>query len=120
MEANFVRHYRELQVYQLAFENAKAIYQLSCQLPRTEQALQRRLVESSRSVCAYIAEAWERQGWCLAKLIEAKRCTQEVQTWLAFAMDCGVTNVPERKELEANYQVIIEIIDGLVEIFSIY
>lgn len=54
----FARDYKELKVYQLAFESAMQIYELSRKWPPEEKySLTDQVRRASRSVCGNIAEA---------------------------------------------------------------
>ena len=53
-----IKHFRELIVYQKAFEQAMIIFKLTKKFPKVEQySLTDQIRRSSRSVCANIAEA---------------------------------------------------------------
>ena len=57
-----------------------------------EDSLGQEVVAAARSVCAHLAEAWaKRRGReaFVAKLEEAEMMAVMVETWLAFAMECG-------------------------------
>jgi four helix bundle protein len=57
-----VADYKQLRVYQLAFETAMEIFALSERFPSEERfALTDQIRRSSRSVCANIAEAWRKR-----------------------------------------------------------
>ena len=59
-----VADYRDLRVYQLAFESAMEIFELSRAFPTEEKyALTDQMRRSSRSVCANIAEAWRKRRY---------------------------------------------------------
>ena len=55
-----------------------------------EDSLGQEVVAAARSVCAHLAEAWaKRREAFVAKLEEAEMMAVTVETWLAFAMECG-------------------------------
>jgi len=61
------KDHRELRVYQLAFESAVRVYELTKAFPAEERySLTDQIRRSSRSVCANIAEAWR-----LATLVDS-------------------------------------------------
>lgn len=91
--------YKELIAYQLAFNESMRLYWVLPMLPAEEEnLLAEKLVEGARLVCTYLAEAWESRR-CrdsfLAKLNEAAAKAAAVQTWLAFAVECGYVEVEE-------------------------
>ena len=56
-----IKHFRELIVYQKAFEQAMNIFELTKHFPKEEKfSLTDQIRRSSRSVCANLAEAWLR------------------------------------------------------------
>ena len=57
-----IQHHWELEVYQLAREARRRIFDLSRGFPKEEMySLTNQIRRSSRSVCAQIAEAWGRR-----------------------------------------------------------
>ena len=53
-----IRHFRDLDVYQNAFETGIRVYELSKKFPDSERyALTNQIRRSSRALCANIAEA---------------------------------------------------------------
>jgi four helix bundle protein len=59
-----VKDYRELRVYQQAFESAIHIYELTKTFSTEERySLTDQLRRASRSVCATIAEAWRKRRY---------------------------------------------------------
>jgi four helix bundle protein len=88
-----IQSHRDLEVYQLAFEAAMGIFEMTKGFPREERySLTDQIRRSSRSVCANIAEAWRRrryEGSFVYKLNDAEAEAAETQTWLEFAVKCG-------------------------------
>lgn len=85
--------YRDLEVYQLADEVARALFKLSRDFPREElYSLTAQMLESSRSVGAQIAEAWAKRRYrrhFILKLSDADAEQQETQHWIRTAVSCG-------------------------------
>ena len=89
--------YKDLIAYQLAFNESMRMYWVLPSLlasgPDDEDSLLApKLVEGSRLVCTYLAEAWEmrrNRDLFIAKLDEAKAKAAAVQTWVRFAVECG-------------------------------
>ncbi|NJR51839.1 MAG: four helix bundle protein [Leptolyngbyaceae cyanobacterium CSU_1_3] len=71
MTRRLIRRYHELQVYEVGFEMAMHVLEVSRELPPEEEALRGQMVRaasqrpqgSSRLVCANIAEAWQRRRY---------------------------------------------------------
>jgi len=88
-----IRHFRELEVYQLAMDNALRIFEVSKLFPKEERcSLTDQIRRSSRSVCANIAEAWRKRRYpnaSVSKLSDADAEAAETQVWIEFAVKCG-------------------------------
>jgi four helix bundle protein len=88
-----VKDFRELRVYQNAFEAAMRIFHLTKKWPREERySLVDQIRRSSRSVCANIAEAWRKrnyQGLFASTLNHGDAEAGETIVWLGFALQCG-------------------------------
>jgi len=88
-----IRHFRELEVYQLAMESAMQIFEVSKRFPTEEKySLTDQIRRSSRSVCANIAEGWRKRRYpnaFVSKLSDADAEAAETQVWLEFAVKCG-------------------------------
>jgi hypothetical protein len=69
-----IRHFRDLDVYQNAFEIGLRVYELSKKFSDDERyALTDQVRRSSRSVCANIAEAWRQAALHRSVHFQAKR-----------------------------------------------
>ena len=86
-----VRSHEDLEVYRLAFEVARSIFELSKRFPPEERySLTDQIRRSSRSVCANLAEAWRKRRYeaaFLSKLNDSEAEAAETQTWLRFAVE---------------------------------
>lgn len=106
-----VRSHRELEVYQLAFEAAMQIFEVTKQFPPTERySLTDQIRRSSRSVCANLAEAWRKRRYKRAfvlKLNDAEAEAAETQTWLEFAVKCSYLDAEAGRELYRHYAAIL-------------
>ncbi len=102
-----VKDYRELRVYQLAFESAVRIYELSQSFPIEERySLTDQVRRSSRSVCANIAEAWRKRRYprnFVSKLSDADAEAAETLVWLDFALRFGYISDEAHEELSDHY-----------------
>lgn len=102
-----VGDYRELRVYQSAFESAMAAFEMSKRFPAGERyGLTDQLRRASRSVCANIAEAWRKRRYpasFVSKLSDADAEAAESQVWLSFAHECGYLTADQQAELSDRY-----------------
>jgi len=82
----YVKSFRDLEVYKLSREVSKEIYILSKNFPREEIfSLTDQIRRSSRSVGAQIAEAWGKRRYemhFISKLTDADAEQLETQHWL--------------------------------------
>lgn len=106
-----IQYHWELEVYQLAFEAAMRIYDLSEKFPKHEQySLTSQIRDASRSVCSNIAEGWGRRrylGAFVNKFNEAESEARETQCWLQFAVKCGYISQQDGTDLHNTYHQII-------------
>jgi four helix bundle protein len=89
---DYVRSYRELEVYKLARQLARDIFELTKTFPKEEMySLTDQIRRSSRSVGAQIAEAWGKRKYekhFVSKLSDLDGEQLETQHWLETALDC--------------------------------
>jgi four helix bundle protein len=119
MERESIKSHKDLQVYQMAFDAAMKIFELSKKFPVEERySLTDQIRRSSRSVCANLAEAWRKRRYeaaFVAKLNDCEAESAETQTWLEFAVKCNYLDVDSGRELYATYN---RVIGGLVSMIN--
>ena len=88
-----VADYKELRVYELAFESAMQIFELTRTFPVEERySLTDQIRRSSRSVCTNIAEAWRKRRYeaaFISKLSDSDSEAAETEVHLDFALRFG-------------------------------
>jgi len=118
-EMALVKHFRELRVYQLAFEAAMEIFGLSKRWPADERfSLTDQMRRSSRSACGCVAEAWRKRRYpshFVSKLTDADGEVAETQNWLLFASACGYMTTEQHDRLWAKYELVTK---GLVRMMA--
>jgi len=106
-----IQSHEELDVYKLAFEAARHIFEISKSFPKEETyALTDQIRRSSRSVCSNIAEAWRKRRYeaaFVSKLNDSEAEAAETQTWLEFAIECGYLPKEQAEEMYQTYDNII-------------
>ncbi|MFQ5859229.1 MAG: four helix bundle protein [Anaerolineae bacterium] len=115
-----IQSHKELDVYQLAFEAAMRVFEVSKGFPREEMyALTDQMRRSSRSVCENIAEAWRKRRYeaaFVSKLNDAEAEAAETQTWLDFAVECDYLPRGTGQELQQTYDYIIgKLVDKILK-----
>jgi four helix bundle protein len=105
---SIIRSFRDLNVYQLAREEAKNIFQVTKRFPKEETySLTDQVRRSSRAVNAMIAEAWARRRYRAAfinKIDEALGEAMETQAWLNHALDCNYVSADAHGKLDGGWQ----------------
>ena len=89
----YVKSFRDLEVYKLAREVIREIYNLSKEFPVEERySLTDQIRRSSRSVGAQIAESWGKRRYELhfiSKLTDADSEQLETQHWIEISNECN-------------------------------
>ncbi len=122
-----IKSHEDLVVYQMAFEAAMKIFNLSKAFPVEERySLTDQIRRSSRSVCANLAEAWRKRRYQAAFIAKLNDCESalkdtashkaaETQVWLKFAVTCQYLSVEEGREL---YGIYNQVLSGLVNMIN--
>ena len=105
-----VRNFKETKVYQLAFELAMEIFELTKKFPKEETySLTDQIRRSSRSVCANIAEAYRKRLYpahFISKTSDADTENSETEVWLDFSLSCRyITTEKHAQLIEKNQQI---------------
>jgi four helix bundle protein len=112
-----VRRHEDLEVYQVAFEAAMRIFELSRKFPVEERySLTDQIRRSSRSVCANLAEAWRKRIYeasFVAKLSDSTAEAAETQTWIQFAIRCQYLDATTGADLLKTYDRILGMLISL-------
>ena len=110
MESVYATHC-ELIVYRLALESAAQLFELAKTLPKEERdCLGAQIKQSSRSVCANLAEAWAKRRYrkaFVAKLNEVEAEAAETYTWIEIAVRCEYVMPAEAAKLLTHYNSIL-------------
>lgn len=113
-----IKSHKDLRVYQMAFEAAMEIFELSKKFPPEEKySMTDQIRRSSRSVCANLAEAWRKRRYkaaFIAKLSDSEAEAAETQTWIEFAVKCNYMNVEIGRELYGIYNQILGSIVNMI------
>jgi four helix bundle protein len=106
-----IRTHKELEVYQLAFDAAMKIFEITKSFPKEETySLTDQIRRSSRSVCGNIAEAFRKRRYpksFVSKISDSEGEAAETQTWLDFSSNCKYISAEVHKELNTTYENII-------------
>jgi four helix bundle protein len=100
-----VQTVKELEVYITAYRLAMRIFEVSKRFPEEEKySLTSQIRRSSRSVCLNLREAWAKRRYeahFLSKLTDCDGESNETDSSLDFARDCGYLSTDGHAELVA-------------------
>lgn len=118
MTTNFTASYRELSVYQMAFQGSIAVYHWAQPLMAPSNAdFIRPLAATSRGVCAHIAAAWSQrrhpQGF-IGNLSQAHLAATEMHSWIEAAIVAGCLNPDAGQDLHDHYRDLCIALDHLM------
>jgi four helix bundle protein len=112
-----LKHFRDLDVYQIAFQAAMKIFTITKQFPAEEKySLTDQIRRSSRSVCSNIAEGWRKRKYkavFVNKLTDSMQEASETQTWLEFSNACSYIDNNSFDELDSEYEKIIKMLNSM-------
>ena len=118
MTRESLKSQRDLEVYQMAFNAAMFIFELSKKFPVEERySLTDQIRRSSRSVCANLAEAWRKRLYeaaFIAKLSDSSAEAAETQTWIEFAVQCNYLSAETGRELYKTYNSILGMLVSMI------
>lgn len=117
-EREHAKSFRELEIYKLARELSREIYEVSKSFPKEEMySLINQIRRSSRSVGAQIAEAWTKRRYekhFISKLTDADGKQQETQYWIETAMDCVYLSTVQGKDLLKRYTSVGRMLNSMI------
>ncbi|HWW01688.1 MAG TPA: four helix bundle protein [Candidatus Acidoferrum sp.] len=102
-QLEYVRHFKELEVYKKQRALSREVFRLSKGFPTEEKySLTDQLRRASRSIGAQIAEAWAKRLYpkhFVSKLTDADGEQMESQHWLIEAKDCDYLDLADSQRL---------------------
>jgi four helix bundle protein len=115
----YVKSFRDLEVYKLAREVSKEIFILSKGFPAEERfSLTDQIRRSSRSVGAQIAEAWGKRRYeshFISKLTDADSEQLETQHWLEVSEECSYQTAEKTKSLLQKCESIGKMLHSMID-----
>lgn len=115
----YVKSYRDLEVYKLSREVSKEVYILTKAFPKEElYSLTDQIRRSSRSVGAQIAEAWGKRRYemhFVSKLTDADSEQLETQHWLEISEESKYIDSSVRDNLLHKCETIGKMIQKMIE-----
>jgi four helix bundle protein len=115
---NRIISHKDLKVYQLSFEAAMQIFEISKSFPTEEKySLTDQIRRSSRSVSGNIAEGWRKRRYpksFVAKFSDSEGEAAETQVWLDYALACKYINEKDYEEIFGKYNHIIAMLVKMI------
>ena len=113
-----IRTFKDLIVYQKAFQLAMQIFEITKDFPKIEQfSLTDQIRRSSRSVCVNIGEAWRRRMYpahFVSKLTDADAEATETMIWLDFSLHCQYLGQSTYKIVTDGYEEIGKMLGSMI------
>ena len=114
-----IKSIRDLNVYQMAYQLAIEIFELTKAFPREETySLTDQLRRSSRSVASNIREGYGKRRYeqlFVRHLNDALGSSEETRTWLAFSRDAKYLNSEQYSQLEERYAEVSAMLYALMD-----
>ncbi len=105
-----IKSYKDLDVYQLSFQLAMEIFELTRRFPKEEMySLTSQIIRSSRSVSANITEGWAKRTYeneFKRHLVYSLGSAAETETWINFSLECNYLTKDEADQLIEKVNVV--------------
>ena len=115
----YVKSFRELEVYKLSRKVSREIYILTKNFPTEERySVTDQIRRSSRSVGAQIAEAWGKRRYemhFISKLTDADAEQLETQHWLEVSLECVYIESETAKRLLAECESVGKMLQKMID-----
>ena len=113
------RGYRDLRVYQMGYQLALDIYQVTKTFPKEEKySLTDQIRRSSRSIPANLAEAWKKRRYekaFISKLVDCAGEAGETEVWLDFSKDFGYLSEDRYQDFMNSYDEVNRMLYGMID-----
>ncbi len=110
---------KDLEVYQMAYALSMNVFEISKRFPLEERwALTGQIRRSSRSVCMNLREAWAKRRYeahFVSKLTDCDGESNETDSSLDFARDCGYITESEHKDLSERNRSIGRMLGSMIK-----
>ena len=115
----YVKSYRDLQVYKLSRELSREIFEITKTFPKEEKySLTDQIRKSSRSVGGQIAEAWGKRLYerhFVSKLTDADGEQLETQHWIDTSRECDYITDDIRSGLISRYESVGKMLQSMID-----
>jgi four helix bundle protein len=115
----YVKSFRELEVYKVSGQLSKSIFEMSKKFPPEEMySLTDQIRRSSRSIGAQIAEAWGKRKYerhFISKLTDSDAEQLETQHWIETALSCSYISNDEAGILMTECAAIGKMLNSMIQ-----
>ena len=113
-----VKRVQDTKVYQLAFQLAMEIFEVSKKFPAEEKySLTDQIRRCSRSVCSNLSESYRKRQYpahFVSKVSDADTENAETQTWLEFALACKYISETQFKDFKTKSEEIGRLLNHML------
>ena len=113
------KRYRDLNVYNLAYQLALNIHEVTKRFPREEKySLTDQIRRSSRSVSANLSEAWKKRRYekaFISKLVDCAGEAGETEVWLDFSRNFGYLSDDKYRDFMNRYDEVNRMLYGMID-----
>ncbi len=113
-----IKSFKDLTVYQKAFEQAVRIFEITKSFPRSEQrSLIGQIRRSSRSVCTNIGESWRKRRYVahfVSKLTDADAEATKTMIWLDFSLKFRYIDSQVHADFYSEYEQIGKMLGSMI------
>ena len=118
-----VRSFRDLEVYQLAYQTSLDVHRATLAFPKLEQyVLADQMRRASKSICGNIAEGFAKQRASAAEfrrfLSIAIGSSDEMKVWLDYSRDLGYVHAARVEGWQTDYARVSRMLHGLQQSWS--
>ena len=111
--------FRDLSVYQKAFENAMLVFEMTKKFPAEEKyALTSQIRNSSRSVCSCFSEGYRKRNYIkhfVAKVSDSDMENSESIVWLNFACACKYIQQSEHVTMISRFEEVGRMLNHVMQ-----
>lgn len=111
--------FKSLKVYQLAYQLAMDIFNLSKKFPKEETySMTDQVRRSSRSVCTNISEAYRKRRYpkhFTSKITDADGEASETVVWIDFAKDCNYISDEVHNSIVLKYEEVGKMLGNMAD-----
>jgi four helix bundle protein len=113
-----IKDFRDLRVYQKAYETSLEVHRETLKYPKQEQyELGSQMRRASKGICANIAEGFGKQNLSTAEfkrfLLMAIGSADEMRVWSRYSLDLGYFNEARWLGWDTSYTEIAKMLNGL-------